>query len=92
MIKSFAHKGLKRLFEKGNRSGVQPQFANKIELVLDTLEQAQTIDDMMVPGFGTHALSGDRAGEWAIVITHNWRVTFTFEEGDAYRVDYEDSQ
>jgi proteic killer suppression protein len=90
MIKSFAPKGLKRLFEQGNRKGVQPQFADKIELVLGALEQAQTIDDLMVPGFGTHALSGDRAGEWAIVLTRNWRITFSIEQGEVYDVDYED--
>ena len=101
MIKSFRSKALKRLFENGDRRGVQPQFAAKIEIVLDALDAAQSMDDLGEPGYGTHALHGEREGEWAVVITRNWRVTFTpvVEEDDEsenegefniYHVDYED--
>lgn len=90
MIQSFSSRALKRLFEDGNRRGVQPQFAAKIELVLDAIEAATSVEDLNQPGFGLHQLTGDRAGTWAIVITRNWRITFEFEEGDAHHVDYED--
>jgi proteic killer suppression protein len=29
------------------------------------------------PNFGFHALAGDRAGEYAMTVTKNWRMTFT---------------
>jgi len=29
------------------------------------------------PNFGFHALTGDRAGEYAMTVTKNWRMTFT---------------
>lgn len=40
MIKSFQHKGLKRLFEKGDRRGVLAQLADKITRRLDAIDAA----------------------------------------------------
>jgi proteic killer suppression protein len=45
---------------------------------------------MDIPGYDLHPLVGDRAGEWSIKVSRNWCITFTFEEGDAYVVNYED--
>lgn len=45
---------------------------------------------MNLPGLFLHPLSGDRKGTWSVRVSGNWRVTFVFETGDAYVVDYED--
>ncbi len=45
---------------------------------------------MNIPGFGWHALNGDLAGHWAVSVNGNWRLTYTFEGGDAVLVDYQD--
>ena len=29
-------------------------------------------------------------GLWAIDVNKNWRITFDFQDGDVYVVDYED--
>ncbi len=90
MIKSFNHKGLKRFFETDNVSGVQPAHRKRLKLRLAALDTALTIDDMDIPGFRLHELHGDREGIWAINVSGNWRITFQFEDGNAYIVDYED--
>ncbi len=90
MIKTFRHKGLKKLFEDDDRSGVDPALADKILDVLDRLDAAFGIQDMQYPGSKLHQLQGDRKGEWSVTISRNWRVTFTFQDGDAYDVNYED--
>jgi proteic killer suppression protein len=41
MIVSFRHKGLKQLFERGNRRGVNPQHVEKIENILGVLDIAR---------------------------------------------------
>jgi proteic killer suppression protein len=51
MIKSFRHKGLKRLFETGNISGVQTRHAKRLRMQLAALDTAQRIEDMDIPGF-----------------------------------------
>jgi proteic killer suppression protein len=90
MIKSFRHKGLKRLFESGSKKGVPPKLADKIIRRLDALESAVHPLDLYMPGFDLHELSGDRQGTWSINLTANWRLTFRFKAGDAFDVDLED--
>ena len=89
MIKSFRHKGLQRFYETGSRAGIQPKHARRLRLQLAALDTAQSIDDMAVPGFRLHRLKG-RVERWSIWVSGNWRLTFEFEEGDAYLLDYED--
>jgi proteic killer suppression protein len=90
VIKKFKHKGLKKLFEDDDRSGVQASHADKLLDILDRLDASSDAEDMRYPGSGLHQLQGDRKGEWSITVSKNWRLTFTFEDGDAYNVNYED--
>lgn len=90
MIKSFRHKGLQRFYETGSASGIQTAHRKRLRLQLAALETATTIRDMDIPGFKLHRLKGSRRGEWSISVSGNWRVTFDFQEGNAYVVNYED--
>ncbi|MBN1142631.1 MAG: type II toxin-antitoxin system RelE/ParE family toxin [Deltaproteobacteria bacterium] len=90
MIQNFRHKGLKRLFESGITSGVDPQHAARMRKILALLETAETLKDMDLPGLDLHPLRGDRKGTWAVKISGNWRMTFRMKNGDAFDLDYED--
>lgn len=90
MIRSFKHKGLRDLFEKGRTTGIQPAHADRLRMQLAALHTAQRIDDMDVPGYRLHSLRGRDKGRWSITVNGNWRVTFEFRDGDAYVLDYED--
>ena len=57
---------------------------------LAALDTAVTIEDMDVPGFRLHPLKGVDTGRWSISVNGNWRVTFEFENGNAFILDYED--
>ena len=56
MIKSFRHKGLKRLFENDDPSGVNPEHAGKLKNILATLHAAPTVQHMSLPAFRLHPL------------------------------------
>jgi proteic killer suppression protein len=90
MIRNFRHRGLQRLFEKGDRSRIRPDLAAKVERVLARLDASGEAKDMDVPGFGLHAMTGDRKGYWSVVVSRNWRVIFRFEKGHAGDVDFVD--
>lgn len=90
MIRSFAHKGLKKFHYDGIRKGVQSKHAAKLADILDVLEFATTIDDMNQPGYDLHLLEPKNENRWAVKVSKNWRVTFNFENGNACKVDYED--
>lgn len=90
MIKTFAHKGLQRFFVAGSTAGIQAIHAARLRLILAMLDQATRALDMDAPGLRLHALKGNLRGHWAVTVQANWRVTFRFEGGDAYVVDYHD--
>jgi proteic killer suppression protein len=90
MIGSFHHKGLKLLFEKGDRRKVGAEHADKIERVLARLEEATEAKNMDLPGFRLHMLKGDMAGFWSVTVSGNWRIIFQFEGGHASDVNLMD--
>ncbi|HKW62671.1 MAG TPA: type II toxin-antitoxin system RelE/ParE family toxin [Candidatus Acidoferrum sp.] len=90
MIRSFRHKGLKRLYEEDDQRGVSAQHLERIRDILARLDASATISDLDLPGLRLHPLKGDRKGFWAVTVRANWRVTFRFEGGDAFEVDYID--
>jgi proteic killer suppression protein len=90
MIQQFKHKGLKRLFETGISSGVNPQHVIRIRKILALLETAETSEDMDLPGLELHQLRGDRKGTWSVKVSGNWCITFKIQNGDAFNVNYED--
>ena len=89
MIKSFRHKGLRRLFEQDDPGGVNPEHIGKLKNILAILHAAPTVRHMDLPGFRLHPLKGDLKGFWGVTVRANWRVIFRFDEG-AEDVDYVD--
>ena len=90
MIQKFKHKGLKKLFEFGNSSGVNTRHVTRLRQILALLETAENLDDMNLPGLSLHELKGERKGTWAVKVSGNWRVTFKLQKGNAFDVNYED--
>ncbi len=90
MIRSFRHKGLGRFFATGDHRAIPAQFAARIERMLDRLDASVKPGDMDVPGYRFHPLKGARAGEYAVSVSGNWRMTFRFDAEDAVEVNLED--
>jgi toxin HigB-1 len=90
MIHNFHHKGLSLFFEKDDPSKLQPHHIEKIRRILYRLDEAETIDDMDVIGWGLHPLSGKYEGFWSVKVNGNYRIIFRFENGTAIDIDYLD--
>jgi proteic killer suppression protein len=90
MIGSFRHKGLKRLYERGDRSKLPPELVPRIEEILGLLDVAADVQDMNLPQFRLHELKGDRKGQWAVTVRASWRIVFRFVDGEAEDVDFVD--
>jgi toxin HigB-1 len=90
MIKTFRHKGLQTFFETGRKSGIQASHADKIARQLARLNVATVPQDMNIPGWRMHALSGQLIQHYAVWVNANWRITYAFEEGDVILLDYQD--
>ena len=87
MIRSLRHRGLRRLFLRGDRKQVRPDQLNRIEDILARLNVVDRVKEMALPGYRLHPLKGDLQGFWSVTVSGNWRIIFRFSEGDAYDVD-----
>ena len=90
MIASFKHKGLRLLFEAGERRFLNPQHIERIENILGVIHAAEDIKGINVPGYRLHALSGDLRGFWSVTVRANWRIIFRFQRGKAFEIDLVD--
>ena len=90
MIQTFKNKALEKLLKENTKKGLPQNLEKKLRIRLEVIDAAEIIEDVRLPGYDLHELKGDRKGTWSIKVSANWRVTFRFEEGDAYEVDLED--
>ena len=90
MIRSFRHKGLKRLYEHNERKGVPPELEGKAARILARLDVAKAPEQMDLPGLKLHPLKGGLKGFWSVWVTGNWRIVFRFEGTDVTQVDLVD--
>jgi proteic killer suppression protein len=90
LIRSFRHKGLKRLYEKANGRGLSAELVPKIERILARLDVATGPKTMRLPGYRLHPQKGDLKGTWSVWVTGNWRIVFRLEGGRVFDVDLAD--
>jgi proteic killer suppression protein len=88
-IANFRHKGLRELFETGLTRRIAAPFHRKAVLILDLLDNMESPADC-AGAWKFHALKGDREGSYALSVSKNWRITFSWRNGAARDVDFED--
>ena len=85
------HKGLRALAEQDRPARVPTDLVARLRRILTVLDEAQRPEDVGTrPGYGLHPLQGDRAGQWSIRVSGNWRVVFRFEHNEVVDVDLAD--
>lgn len=91
MINSFHHKGLRRLYENNDQSGLPSGFVGRIATILASLDQASRIDDVNRPSFRLRSLKRELWGFHAVNVRANLRIIFRFTESGASDVDLLDN-
>jgi len=91
VIQSFRCKETKQIWEsKGSRrlpANIQRTALRK----LLQLHSAGTLEDMRVPPANRlEALKGNRAGQYSVRINDQWRICFSWKDGDAHAVEIVD--
>ena len=84
------HKGLRALHERDDRARLPATLVPRLRRILFRLQEATHPGSADAPGFRLHPLKGDRAGQWSVRVSGNWRVVFRFEGGEAVDVDLVD--
>ena len=87
-IRTFRHKGLRRLYETGDGRGVASTLLTRIVDVLAIIEAAPNVSRIgTFPGLRVHRLKGDLAEFWSVSVSGNWRLIFRIEAGEAFDLD-----
>jgi proteic killer suppression protein len=92
-IRSVLHKGLRRLIEFDDESGLQPVVVPKLRRMISFLQDMQSEDELYtIPTWKAHRLTGDRRGTWSLFVARNWRLTFRVDRDviEIIDLDYED--
>jgi proteic killer suppression protein len=88
-IETFKHKGLEELFVNGKTRRIGNKSQRKIIELMDIIDAATELKDLQgISAF--HPLKGGRKGAYSMTVTGNWRITFTFADGEAHILNYED--
>ena len=85
-IGSIRHKTLRNFAETGNARGLPGNLIPRLRNMLAYLDAVESSEQLKSPpNYGAHLLTGDRAGEWSLVVTRNWRLTFRI--GDSLMIE-----
>jgi toxin HigB-1 len=87
MIRSFRHRGLRLLHERGDASRIHAAYRTRIVRILGYLNVARIPRDMDFPGLRLHPLTGNLSGFWSVSVSRNWRIIFPFEGSHVFDVD-----
>lgn len=90
-IASISHRGLRRLIENDDERELRTDLVRRIRRILTAIVLAEDAESILgPPGWRIHQLKGDRAEEWSISVSGNWRITFKVEDGDVAHLKLED--
>jgi proteic killer suppression protein len=67
-----------------------PPLVGRISRILGLLDAADSLDGINLSALRLHKLSGDLKGYWSVTVTGNWRIIFTFEDGEFHNLDLVD--
>jgi len=87
VIRSFKHRGLRRLYEDQDKSGIRADLLDTVERILSVLDAATVPQALDIPRYRLHPLKGDLKGFWSVTVRANWRIVFRFEGTDAFDVE-----
>jgi proteic killer suppression protein len=91
MIRGFKDERTEEVFNGRNPKGFPSSILKTARRKLGLVNAAAALDDLKSPpGNNLHALVGDRAGQHAIRVNDQYRVCFTWTDGDAYDVEVTD--
>jgi toxin HigB-1 len=91
MIKSFCDKRTEDVFNGRQVQRLDVKLAKKARRRLEFLNGAVRIEDLYYPPSNKfHALQGFQPPRYAIWLNNQWRITFEWQDGDAFQVCLED--
>jgi len=91
MIKSFKDKETERVYSREGSNKLPRDIQQVVLRKLRMINNAENLNDLRIPPANRlEKLIGNREGQHSIRINDQWRICFTWREGDAYGVEITD--
>ena len=91
VIGSWADDEAEKLFNRQRSRKLPPDLQQVALRKLLMLDAATTLEDLRVPPANRlEKLKGDRQSQWSIRINDQWRICFTWRDGNAHGVEIVD--
>ena len=91
MIRSFADKEAAKIFSRQRSRRLPSDIQRAARRKLDILDAAEALHDLRIPPSNRlEKLYGDRKHQHSVRINDQWRICFTWQQGDAYDVEIVD--
>jgi proteic killer suppression protein len=91
VIKSFTSRETEELFHGRSSKRIPADVQTRALRKLLALNAAPGLGDLgRIPGNRLEKLKGERAGQYSIRINDQWRICFSWRDGDAYDVEIVD--
>ncbi len=91
VIRSFRDTDTERIFRRERVGKLGPPVQRAALRKLLILDAAESLDDLRVPpGNRLEKLAGNRAGQYSIRVSDQYRVCFRWQGGDAHEVEVVD--
>jgi toxin HigB-1 len=91
VIKSFASRETSELFAGRSSRRLPADLQRRALLKLVAIHAASALNEIgRIPGNRLEKLSGNRSGQYSVRINEQWRICFSWRDGDAYSVEIVD--
>jgi toxin HigB-1 len=91
VIESFKDSKTAAIFSGLEVRGLPREIQGTARRKLKMIDAAPTVTTLRVPpGNRLEALKGERRGQWSIRINDQWRICFTWKDGNAFDVEVVD--
>ena len=88
MIKSFLDKDAERIWNREPSKMFSAELQRTTLRKLVAIDGAEALQDLRIPpGNRLEKLSGNRHGQLSIRINNQWRICFTWKDGNAHEVE-----
>jgi toxin HigB-1 len=89
VIRSFKDRTTESLYNGNPVRSVPADVAKRAAVKLFLIDTVTRLDDLRVPpGNRLEALKGSRSGKHSIRVNDQWRICFSWKEGDAFDVEF----
>ena len=91
MIRSFKDNETEKVYSREGSNKLHRDIQQVALRKLRMINNAKNFNDLRIPPANRlEKLRGDREGQYSIRINDQWRICFTWQEGDAYDVEITD--